>query len=80
MYTKNKAEMEQGLEGVKLALKILNEYYSKDALLADKAPPIALAPFTPNRLAHRSFTGVENMSSKPRSGQVFTRMAKLMLA
>mmetsp|Transcript_14869 Transcript_14869/g.39651 ORF Transcript_14869/g.39651 Transcript_14869/m.39651 type:complete len:669 (+) Transcript_14869:58-2064(+) len=30
LYTKNRAEMEQGLEGVKLALKILNEYYSKD--------------------------------------------------
>jgi len=30
LYTKSRAEMEQGLEGVKLALKILNEYYSKD--------------------------------------------------
>jgi len=30
LYTKNRAEMEQGLEGVKLALKILNEYYAKD--------------------------------------------------
>eukprot|EP00446_Apocalathium_sp_SHHI-4_P029744 CAMPEP_0177237178 /NCGR_PEP_ID=MMETSP0367-20130122/45848_1 /TAXON_ID=447022 ORGANISM="Scrippsiella hangoei-like, Strain SHHI-4" /NCGR_SAMPLE_ID=MMETSP0367 /ASSEMBLY_ACC=CAM_ASM_000362 /LENGTH=679 /DNA_ID=CAMNT_0018688135 /DNA_START=56 /DNA_END=2095 /DNA_ORIENTATION=+ len=33
IYTKNKADMEQGLEGVKLALKILSEYYAK----ADKA-------------------------------------------
>merc|ERR1719410_2540818 len=29
-YVKNKAEMEQGLKGVKLALKILREYYSRD--------------------------------------------------
>jgi len=29
-YTKNKAEMEQGIEGVKLALKVLREYYAKD--------------------------------------------------
>jgi len=33
IYTKNKADMEQGLEGVKMALKILREYYAK----ADKA-------------------------------------------
>jgi chromosome segregation ATPase len=32
-YEKNKPEMEQGLKGVKLALKILNDYYAK----ADKA-------------------------------------------
>ncbi|CAK0817421.1 unnamed protein product [Prorocentrum cordatum] len=30
LYTKNRAEMEQGLEGIKLALKILGEYYAKD--------------------------------------------------
>jgi len=30
LYTKSKAEMGQGLEGVKLALKILNEYYAKE--------------------------------------------------
>merc|ERR1719293_426567 len=30
LYTKNRAEMEQGLEGVKLALSILNEYYAKE--------------------------------------------------
>jgi chromosome segregation ATPase len=29
-YTTAKAELEQGLEGVKLALKILNEYYAKE--------------------------------------------------
>jgi len=29
-YGENKAEMEQGLEGVKLALKILREYYAKE--------------------------------------------------
>merc|ERR1712066_313549 len=29
-YVSNKAEMEKGLEGVKLGLKILREYYSKD--------------------------------------------------
>merc|ERR1711879_1067949 len=29
-YTKNRADMEQGLAGVKLALKVLREYYSKD--------------------------------------------------
>merc|ERR1711879_185883 len=29
-YSKNKAEMEQGIEGVKLALKVLREYYAKD--------------------------------------------------
>merc|ERR1719439_575084 len=28
-YTKNKADMEQGLEGVKIALNILREYYAK---------------------------------------------------
>merc|ERR1719473_455389 len=29
-YEKNRPEMEQGLEGVKLALKVLREYYAKD--------------------------------------------------
>merc|ERR1719160_264352 len=29
-FVKNKAEMEEGLEGVKLALKILREYYAKE--------------------------------------------------
>merc|ERR1719203_1135267 len=29
-YTQNKADMEQGLAGVKLALKVLREYYSKN--------------------------------------------------
>merc|ERR1711972_664002 len=29
-FLKNKADMEQGLEGVKLALKVLRDYYSKD--------------------------------------------------
>merc|ERR1719248_497743 len=29
-YEKNRPEMEQGLEGVKLALKILREYYAKE--------------------------------------------------
>jgi len=30
IYDKNRPEMEKGLEGVKLALKILSEYYSRD--------------------------------------------------
>jgi len=30
-YTSNKAEQDKGLEGVKLALKLLREYYSSDA-------------------------------------------------
>merc|ERR1719411_1990064 len=29
-YKKNKAELEQGLDGVKLALKVLSEYYDSD--------------------------------------------------
>jgi len=29
-YVQNKREMEQGIEGVKLALKVLREYYAKD--------------------------------------------------
>merc|ERR1719313_352837 len=29
-YDTNSAEMEKGIEGVKLALKVLNEYYSKE--------------------------------------------------
>jgi len=29
-YVQNKADMEQGLEGVKLALKVLREYYAQD--------------------------------------------------
>merc|ERR1719263_355608 len=33
VYEKNRPEMEQGLKGVKLALKILNDYYAK----ADKS-------------------------------------------
>jgi len=31
LYKKNRAEMEQGLQGVKLALQILSDYYSTDA-------------------------------------------------
>jgi len=31
VYKKNKADMEDGLQGVKLALKILSDYYSTDA-------------------------------------------------
>merc|ERR1719191_1754040 len=30
LYDKNKPEMEKGLEGVKLALKVLREYYAKE--------------------------------------------------
>jgi len=29
-FKQNKADMEQGLEGVKMALRVLNEYYAKD--------------------------------------------------
>merc|ERR1712151_516518 len=32
-YLQNKADMEQGLEGIKMALRVLNDYYAK----ADKA-------------------------------------------
>merc|ERR1719331_1363524 len=31
VYDKNSAEMEKGIKGVKLALKVLNEYYAKDS-------------------------------------------------
>jgi chromosome segregation ATPase len=39
IYEKNKPEVEQGLKGIKLALKILNDYYAKGAALiqSDKA-------------------------------------------
>merc|ERR1719343_796095 len=30
LYASNKADMEKGLEGVKMALKVLSEYYSKE--------------------------------------------------
>merc|ERR1711920_428723 len=30
-YVKNKAEMDQGLKGVKIALKVLRDYYSQDS-------------------------------------------------
>merc|ERR1719181_1099122 len=36
-YVKNKAEMEQGLEGVKLALKVLREYYAQEGGGHEKA-------------------------------------------
>merc|ERR1719414_2591162 len=36
-YVKNKAEMEQGLTGVKIALKVLREYYAKDAAHASNS-------------------------------------------
>merc|ERR1719482_48763 len=32
-YTENKAEMDQGLEGIKLALKVLREYYAKGSFI-----------------------------------------------
>merc|ERR1719265_2355002 len=32
-YVKNKAEMEKGLEGIQLALKVLREYYAKGAFI-----------------------------------------------
>merc|ERR550514_2405275 len=31
LYEKNKPEMEQGLEGIKMALKVLREYYAADS-------------------------------------------------
>merc|ERR1719502_2038423 len=31
VYTANKKDMEQGIEGVKMALSILRDYYAKDA-------------------------------------------------
>merc|ERR1719217_1556932 len=31
VFDKNSAEMEKGIKGVKLALKVLNDYYAKDA-------------------------------------------------
>merc|ERR1719161_1388824 len=30
LYVKDKAELEEGLEGVKLALKVLRDYYAKE--------------------------------------------------
>jgi len=36
-YVANKPEMEAGIEGVKLALKVLGDYYSKDEAAHDKA-------------------------------------------
>merc|ERR1719388_651435 len=36
-YVTNKAEMEEGLEGVKLALKILREYYASEGKAHDAA-------------------------------------------
>merc|ERR1719158_1539932 len=36
-YDKNKAEMEQGVEGVKLALKVLREYYAQEGGGHEKA-------------------------------------------
>merc|ERR1719171_1776153 len=36
-YVKNKAEMEEGLEGVKLALKVLREYYAQEGGGHEKA-------------------------------------------
>jgi len=36
-YIANKADMEQGLTGVKLALKVLREYYAKDAAHASNS-------------------------------------------
>merc|ERR1712039_500809 len=29
-YTKNRADLEQGIEGVKIALKVLRDYYAND--------------------------------------------------
>jgi len=36
-YTQNKADLEQGIEGVKVALKVLREYYAKDDKAHDAA-------------------------------------------
>lgn len=36
-FVENKAEMEQGIEGVKLALKVLSEYYAKEDKAHDAA-------------------------------------------
>jgi hypothetical protein len=38
VYVQSKADLEQGLSGVRLALKILREYYSNQASLAQQAP------------------------------------------
>merc|ERR1719343_1095839 len=42
VYTKSKADMEEGLEGVKIAINILREYYAK----ADKAHAAAAGSAT----------------------------------
>jgi len=36
-YKKNRAEMEQGVEGIKLALKVLREYYGAGAFIEESA-------------------------------------------
>merc|ERR1719161_152346 len=37
LYVKDKAELEEGLEGVKLALKILRDYYAKEDIAHEAA-------------------------------------------
>merc|ERR1719221_594183 len=36
-YTKNRADMEQGVEGVKIALKVLRDYYANDEKAHEEA-------------------------------------------
>jgi DNA repair exonuclease SbcCD ATPase subunit len=67
-YSKNKPEMEKGLEGISLALKVLREYYSKEEGDHDAAEGAASGIIGLLEVAESDFTkGIAEMTAQEES-------------
>jgi len=63
-YEKNKAEMEEGLDGIKIALKVLRDYYAKDDASHEKASGASAGIIGLLEVAEADFAkGLEEMIS-----------------
>merc|ERR1719174_2134001 len=67
-YSKNKPEMEKGLEGISLALKVLRDYYSKEDGDHDAAGGAASGIIGLLEVAESDFTkGIAEMTAEEES-------------